>query len=117
MTFPYSRINSDLQIKSVELTLNIEVTLGGITLYKSGKIVQVFCDIVPKFNVNPLTVIASVPSGYFPNAKGFLGYLINQTTGQCVPIFIDAGGQMRTTEILGLNQGVIYYGAGCYVCQ
>lgn len=112
-----AQLNSDFQIKSVELTLNTEVNQGGITLYKSGKIVQVFCDIAPKSNVNPLTVISSVPSGYFPNAKGFLGYLINQTTGQCVPIFIDSGGQMRTTEISGLDQGNIYYGAGCYVCQ
>lgn len=112
-----AQLNSDMMIKSVESTLNIEVNQGGITLYKSGKVVQVFCDIAPKSNVNPLTVISSVPSGYFPNEKGFLGYLINQTTGQCVPIFIDAGGQMRTTEILGLEQGNIYYGAGCYVCQ
>ena len=112
-----TQLNSDMMIKSVESTLNIEVNQGGITLYKSGKVVQVFCDIAPKSNVNPLTVISSVPSGYFPNEKGFLGYLINQTTGQCVPIFIDAGGQMRTTEILGLEQGNIYYGAGCYVCQ
>lgn len=113
----FAQLNSDMMIKSVESTLNIEVNQGGITLYKSGKVVQVFCDIAPKSNVNPLTVISSVPSGYFPNEKGFLGYLINQTTGQCVPIFIDAGGQMRTTEILGLEQGNIYYGAGCYVCQ
>lgn len=112
-----AQLNSDMMIKSVESTLNIEVNQGGITLYKSGKVVQVFCDIAPKSNVNTLTVISSVPSGYFPNEKGFLGYLINQTTGQCVPIFIDAGGQMRTTEILGLEQGNIYYGAGCYVCQ
>lgn len=117
LQFFFTFLNSDMMIKSVESTLNIEVNQGGITLYKSGKVVQVFCDIAPKSNVNPLTVISSVPSGYFPNEKGFLGYLINQTTGQCVPIFIDAGGQMRTTEILGLEQGNIYYGAGCYVCQ
>ena len=111
-----NQIDSTLSIKSVELTLTFEVYQGGITLYRSGKMVQVFCDFCPKSDVGTLERIATVPEGYLPNARGFLGYAINRTTGQCIPIFIDANGYMRTTEILGLNQSVIYYGIGCYVC-
>ena len=112
-----NQTDNALSVQSIKLTPTFEVYQGGITLYKSGKSVQVFCDFSPKSDIGILERIATVPEGYLPNEMGFLGYAINQTTGQSIPIFIDAAGVMRTTEILGLTQAVIYYGIGCYICQ
>ena len=108
--------NSDLASKQVTLSLTFDTYQGSIMLIKSGKTVQIFCDICAKAPVPTLTKLADVPSDFLPQV-GYLSCFTNRGTGQSVPVFIGNDGVFRTTELLGLEANVVYYGAGCYVCK
>lgn len=108
--------NSDLAPKQVTLSLTFDTYQGSIRLIKSGKTVQIFCDICAKTPVPTLTKIADVPSDFLPQMS-YLSCFTNRGTGQSVPVFIGNDGIFRTTELLGLEANVVYYGAGCYVCR